>query len=133
MANNELLATGKYRFRFRSTPHVPHCWDAGLLFEESTRTLLCSDLFIQSGNPAALTESDVVEPTQATLMSFQGTLLGEVMPYTSQTEHILHELADLQPRTLAAMHGATFAGDGRRALRDLALALRRVYGSPPQP
>ena len=89
MADDDLLVTGRYRFRFRRTPHVPHCWDAGLLFE--------------------------------------------VMPYTPNTERILHELADLRPRTLAAMHGATFSGDGGQALRDLALALRAVYDPPAQP
>lgn len=128
MANQELLETGKYRFRFLRTPHVPHCWDAGLLFEETHRTLLCSDLFLQAGDTAALTDSDVVEPTQATLASYQSTVLSEVMPYTPQTDRVLGELAALRPRTLAAMHGATFTGDGERALRDLAVALRAVYG-----
>jgi flavorubredoxin len=130
MADDDVLVTGRYHFRFRRTPHVPHCWDAGLLFEETERTLLCSDLFLQQGDPAAFTESDVVEPTQATLAAWQGTLLAEVMPYTPNTERILHDLADLRPRTLAAMHGATFSGDGERALRDLALSLRAVYGPP---
>ena len=127
MEEDDVLLTGRFRFRFRRTPHVPHCWDAGLLFEETERTLLCSDLFLQGGDPAAFTASDVVEPTQATLAAWQETLLAEVLPYTPNTERILHELADLQPRTLAAMHGATFHGDGRQALRDLALALRAVY------
>ena len=132
MADNDVLVTGRFRFRFRRTPHVPHCWDAGLLFEETERTLLCSDLFLQGGDPAACTDSDVVEPTQATLVTYQDSLLAEVMPFTPNTERILQELADLGPRTLAAMHGATFTGDGGRALRDLAQALRAVY-SPTQP
>ena len=130
MADNDVLSTGAYRFRFRRTPHVPHCWDAGLLFEETQRTLLCSDLFLQRGDAVAVTESDVVEPTQATLQAFQDTLLAEVIPYTANTDRILNELADLEPVTLAAMHGATFRGDGGRALRDLAIALRAIYGSP---
>ena len=129
MEDDDLLVTGRFRFRFRRTPHVPHCWDAGLLFEETERTLLCSDLFLQGGDPVAFTESDVVEPTQVTLTAWQDSLLAEVMPYTPNTERILHALADLRPRTLAAMHGATFSGDGERALRDLAVSLRAVYST----
>ena len=82
--------------------------------------------------PRAFTESDLVEPTQATLTAWQDTLLAEVLPYTPNTERILHELAELRPRTLAAMHGASFAGDGEQALRDLAQALRAVY-TPAEP
>jgi hypothetical protein len=74
-----------------------------------------------------------VEPTQATLVAYQGTLLAEVMPYTPKTDHILGQLADLRPRTLAAMHGATFSGDGERALRDLAQVLCVVGGPPRYP
>src|SRR5262249_9432877 len=56
MEKDEVLSTGKYRFRFRPTPHLPHGWDAGVLFEETQRMLLCSDLFHQNGNVEALTE-----------------------------------------------------------------------------
>lgn len=130
LQHDEVLTTGKYRFRFRQTPHVPHCWDAGLMFEETHGTLLCSDLFVQSGNVGALTESDVVEPTQKRLDGMQGTPFGNVMPYTTQTESILHGLADLKPRTLATHHGSAFVGDGAAALRGLAVALRAIYGGP---
>ena len=54
LTDGEVLSTGRYRFRFMATPHVPHCWEAGLLFEETQRTLFCSDLFHQDGD---------VEPT----------------------------------------------------------------------
>src|SRR6516165_212585 len=43
LADGEVLPTGRRRLRFLATPHVPHGWDAGLFFEESERTLLCSD------------------------------------------------------------------------------------------
>src|SRR5262245_28527517 len=29
MNDNETIQTGKYRFRFKATPHLPHGWDAG--------------------------------------------------------------------------------------------------------
>ncbi|HEY2534364.1 MAG TPA: MBL fold metallo-hydrolase [Xanthobacteraceae bacterium] len=49
------FATGRYRFRYCRTPHLPHGWDAGVLFEEMQRTLLCSDLFHQMGDVEPLT------------------------------------------------------------------------------
>jgi hypothetical protein len=33
LRRDDLLETGRYRFRFLPTPHVPHGWDAGVLFE----------------------------------------------------------------------------------------------------
>jgi flavorubredoxin len=56
------FATGKYRFRYCQTPHLPHGWDAGVLFEETQRTLLCSDRFHQIGDVEPLTSADVVGP-----------------------------------------------------------------------
>ena len=61
LAHDEVLKTGKYRFRLRQTPHVPHNWEASLMFEEVTRTLLCSDLFTHDGDVEPVTELDVVE------------------------------------------------------------------------
>ncbi len=127
---DEVLQTGKYQFRFRPTPHLPHGWDAGILFEETQRTLLCSDLFHQNGNVEARTESDIVERARQALIEYQGGVLMDYMPYTPKTERLLQEVAALQPTTLAAMHGSTFVGDGARALRDLAVVMREVYGEP---
>src|SRR5258708_7409925 len=67
----EVIETGRFRFRFISTPHVPHGWDAGVLFEETARTLFCSDLFHQLGDVAALTESSVLEPSREALLQLQ--------------------------------------------------------------
>ena len=125
---DEVLSTGNYRFRFRPTPHLPHGWDAGVLFEETHRTLLCSDLFHQNGNVEARTESDVVERARQALIEYQAGVLMDYMPYTPKTERLLQELAALQPYTLAAMHGSTFVGDGAQALHDLARVMREVYG-----
>src|SRR5262249_43523161 len=63
LADDEVLATGRHRLRFLATPHVPHGWDAGLFFDETTRTLFCSDLFFQPGDPAPLDTADPVEPS----------------------------------------------------------------------
>ena len=129
LGDGELLSTGKYRFRFLQTPHVPHCWEAGLLFEEENRTLFSSDLFHQNGDVEALTESDVLGRVRQALVVGQAGPFADYMPYTRQTDGTLQRLADLKPKTIAAMHGSSFAGDGERALRDLAVVVREVLGS----
>ncbi len=128
LAHDEILKTGMYRFRFRQTPHVPHNWEACLLFEEVTRTLLCSDLFSHEGDVEAVTESDVVDRAKRALIEGQRGPFANAYPYTPLTEPILHGLAALQPKQLALMHGSTYVGDGERALRDLALTMREVLG-----
>jgi len=126
MSDGEVLSTGKYRFRLLHTPHVPHCWEAGLLFEEEHRTLFSSDLFHQNGDVEPLTESDVMGRVRKTLVDYQAGPFANYMPYTQHTGRTLHRLADLKPKTIAAMHGSAFAGDGGRALRDLAEVMREV-------
>jgi flavorubredoxin len=128
LAQDEILRTGRYRFRFRQTPHVPHNWEASLLFEEVTRTLLCSDLFSHEGDVEPMTESDVVEPAKRSLIEGQKGPFANAYPYTPLTEPILQGLADLQPKRLALMHGPAFLGDGARALRDLADIMREALG-----
>jgi flavorubredoxin len=126
LADGEVVATGAYRFRFVQTPHVPHCWEAGLMFEETQRTLFCSDLFQQAGERPGVTESDVVAATSEALRAYQRSPFADAMAWTPKTDAILHRLADLEPRTLAVMHGAAYRGDGARALRDLAGVFREV-------
>ena len=128
MASDEVLSTGQYRFRFRATPHLPHGWDAGMLFEETNGTLLCSDLFTHNGDVEAMTESDVVGRSRGALLEYQAGPLMDYQPYTPNTERLLNELAVLKPKTLAAMHGSTFVGDGERALHDLAVMMRETLG-----
>ena len=120
------FSTGKYRFRFCRTPHLPHGWNAGVLFEETQQTLLCSDLFHQNGDVEPLTESDVVG--QQSMRDYQAGLLAEYVPYTPLTAQNLTKLAELKPQTLAIMHGSSFRGDGTRALHDLNVAFREVFG-----
>lgn len=128
LAAGETFATGRYRFRFLHTPHLPHGWDAGVLFEETQKTLLCSDLFHQTGDVEPLTESDVVGRTREALRAYQAGILADYVPYTHLTGKNLARLAALAPRTLAIMHGSSFRGDGAAALRDLDGVLREVFG-----
>lgn len=120
MAEGDVLSTGQYRFRFHRTPHLPHGWDAGLLFEESRRTLFCSDLFHQFGDVAAVTTSDLIGPARQAMQQMQSGPLADYMPYTSQSSGLLAGLAALQPQTLAVMHGSSFTGSGEQMLIDLA-------------
>jgi flavorubredoxin len=127
LSQDEILKTGRHRFRFRQTPHVPHNWEACLLFEEETGTLLCSDLLTHEGDVEAVTESDVVERAKRALIGGQSGPFANPYPYTPLTEPILHGLADLLPKRLALMHGSVFVGNGARALKDLAVTLREVF------
>jgi len=116
------LGGGK-RVRFIDTPHTPHGWDAGVLYEESTRTLMCGDLFTQLGDDRALTDGDVVGPAIVAEDVFRYSSLAPGMGTT------IRGLARLAPRTLALMHGPSFVGDGAAALRALADDYdRRVSG-----
>jgi flavorubredoxin len=126
LADNEKLSTGKYRFRFLQTPHVPHCWEASLLFEETHGTLLCSDLCHQGGDVEPSTTSDVVGRFKQTLVEYQQSPFANYLPYTPYTDRTLKRLAALKPKTLATMHGSTFVGDGERALNDVAQVVKDV-------
>ena len=114
LGDGEVLDLGGKRVRQISTPHVPHGWEAQVLFEETTGTLLCGDLFTHIGGGPALTESDLLEPALAAEDMFHATALAP------QTGQIMRSLGDLAPTTLAVMHGSSFRGDGKAALHGLA-------------
>jgi flavorubredoxin len=120
MTSDDVLCTGKYRFRFYRSPHIPHGWDAGMLFEETRKTLFCSDLFHHFGDGEPLASSDLIDPTRRAMLTMQQGPLSGYMPYTRATEGQLRALAELKPETLAVMHGASFRGDGARQLIELA-------------
>ena len=129
LEKGEVLTTGQYRFRFHPTPHLPHGWDAGALFEETQGTLFCSDLFHQVGEREAVTDSeDVLDRTRDAMNEYQAGPLMDYVPYTAHTRRMLHELAEFAPKTLAIMHGSSFSGDGGRLLRELAPIFEKVYG-----
>lgn len=127
LQDNETIDLGKgKRVRYIDTPHTPHGWEAGILYEEATGTLLCGDLFTQLGSGAALTESDIVGPAIAAEDVFHYSSLNPCMGRT------IRKLAELSPRTLALMHGPSFAGDGAAALGALAESYdRRVVDHMP--
>ncbi len=114
LADGEVIDLGGKQLRYIDTPHTPHGWDAGLMFEQSTATLLCGDLFTQTGLTGALTESDIVGPASAAEDLFGFSSLHPEMSAT------IRRLAPLEAKTLALMHGPAFAGNTAEALNSLA-------------
>ena len=127
MTPNEHVSTGRFRFRFYATPHLPHGWDAGMMFEETQKTLFCSDLFHQFGDVAPLSSDDLTEATVAAMHQMQNSPLANSMTYNLNTKAILSELAKLQPKTLATMHGASYSGDGERMIENLSAAMKDIF------
>lgn len=130
LEKGEVLSTGKFSFRFQPTPHLPHGWDAGMLFEETQKILFCSDLFHQTGDVEPMIESDIVlDRTRAAMTDCQQSPLMDYVPYTPNTKRLLRELADLKPGMLAIMHGSSFTGDSDHLLRGLDPVFKEVFGN----
>jgi len=121
--DNEVLDLGQKKLRFLITPHVPHAWDAILVFEETTRALFCSDLFTVFGKPQPITESDIIEQSMAALKNLPGYL-----PVGPHTGAVFDRLVDLEPKLLAGHHGSTYNGNAVQALQDLRGELFKFAG-----
>jgi flavorubredoxin len=119
LADGQELALGRKRVRWLDAPHLPHNWECGYLFETTTRTLLCGDLFTHAGGGElpALTESEVLGPSEAMRAAMGGVAIER------DTRPLLEKLARTEPTTLALMHGSSYRGDGRALLLGLAEAL----------
>ncbi len=121
LADGEELVLGRHRVRWISTPHLPHAWECGHLFETTTRTLLCGDLFTQIGpEHEPITEEDVLEPSEEARIAFD---------YFSHSKHVpalIAKLARTEPTTLACMHGPSWRGDGAALLAALGKRLAAV-------
>ena len=114
LADGQALELGRHRVRHIDTPHVPHGWEARVLFEETTKTLFCGDLLTQLGPCPALTENDVLAAAAQAEDVFGATCL------TPTTAPTIRSLAELDPTTLAVMHGSSVTGDCSDALVGLA-------------
>jgi flavorubredoxin len=120
LGDGDTLHLGRHALRWFDTPHLPHGWEAGLMFDDATRTLLCGDLFTQGGDgKAALTESDILAPSEG----FRGAM--DYFAHAPDTHAMLERLAHEAPTTLACMHGSAWRGDGAALLRALAMSLER--------
>jgi len=121
LADGEVLTLGERRLRWFDTPHVPHGWECGILFEESTRTLLCGDLFCQGGadNPP-VTEKEILGPSE----EFRKQM--DYYAHAPNTLATFERLASAAPTTLACMHGSAWKGDGAKLLRALGNSVERT-------
>ena len=114
MEDGETVSLGARKVRWCATPHLPHGWECGYLFEETTRTLLCGDLFTQGGaEHAPLTEADILEPAEAMRAGM------DYYAHSRDSAALLAGLAALAPTTLACMHGSAWRGDGAKLLAAL--------------
>ncbi|MBI3030615.1 MAG: MBL fold metallo-hydrolase [Candidatus Rokubacteria bacterium] len=115
LGDGEQLSLGTHTVRWFDTPHLPHAWECGFLFESRTKTLLCGDLFTQGGEgQPPLTESDILGPSEA----FRGQM--DYYAHAVNTRAMLERLAAERPTTLACMHGSAWRGDGATLILALA-------------
>ena len=118
LADGAELSLGHKRLRWLDAPNLPHNWECGYMFESTTRTLLCGDLFTHAGHDVApLTETEVLSPAEALRKTMGGVAIEK------DTRMLLTKLASTEPATLALMHGSSYRGDGGKLLRALADAL----------
>ena len=120
LQDGEALSLGKHTVQWLDAPHLPHAWECGFLFEQSTKTLFCGDLFTQPGKGLPpVTESDILGPSE----EFRRQM--DYFSHTVNANALLEKLAGTDPTTLACMHGSAWKGDGAALLRALADSLSR--------
>ena len=118
MEDREIVSLGQREIQWLDTPHMPHAWECGVLFERTTRTLLCSDLFTEGGaDHPSVSETDILEPSER----FRKQV--DYYSHTKNARQILARLAETRPATLARMHGSAWRGNGAEILLALAQAL----------
>lgn len=118
LADGAELSLGDKSVRWLDTPHLPHNWECGYLFEKTTRTLLCGDLFTHGGHDVPpLTETEVLSPSEGMRKAMGGVAI------EANTRSLIEKLAATEPTTLALMHGSSYRGNGSALLRGLADAL----------
>lgn len=122
LRDGEAIAIGRHTVQWFDTPHLPHAWECGHLFDQTTRTLFCGDLLTQPGaTQPAVTDGDILGPSEA----FRHAL--DYFANTRGTREMIEQLAATSPALLACMHGSAWRGDGAGLLRELA---NSVCGSP---
>lgn len=115
LADGEELSLGKHVVKWIDTPHFPHAWECGHLFEKTTKTLFCGDLFTQGGHEHdPLTTADILNSSEKMRAAM------DYFSHTQSTHELAEKLAATAPQVLACMHGAAWQGDGAALLRQLA-------------
>jgi flavorubredoxin len=126
LADGESVELGRHTVQWLYTPHLPHAWECGYLFDQSTRTLFCGDLFTQGGHEhVALTTSDILDTSEDMRAQM------DYFAHAPNSRSLLARLAELSPTTLACMHGASYSGGGSKLLLELADRLEGRQRRPP--
>jgi flavorubredoxin len=128
MQDGEQFSTGSHTFRFLATPHVPHNWEAGLLFDTTSGVHFSSDILHQNGDVEPLTSDSVTDRARQTLIEMQAGPLAGYLPYATDTDETLKRIASIKPATVATMHGSVFSGDGEGAILEYAGMLKEMLG-----
>lgn len=128
MNDGEEFTTGTHSFKFLATPHVPHNWEAGMLFDTTTGVLFSSDILHQNGDVAAMTSDSVIDRVRQSMLEMQSSPLANYLPYTPNTQATIDRIAALKPSTVASMHGSIYQGDGEGAILEYAGVLSEVFG-----
>ncbi|HBE82282.1 MAG TPA: hypothetical protein PLN05_00185 [Pyrinomonadaceae bacterium] len=128
MVDGEEFSTGRHNFRFLATPHVPHNWEAGLLFDTTAGVLFSSDILHQNGDVAPLTSESVTDRVRQAMLEMQASPLADYLPYTPKTDATLKRIAALKPKTVASMHGSIYTGNGEQAIIEYSEVLKEVFG-----
>jgi flavorubredoxin len=100
--DGEVVDLGKRKLRFLETPHVHH-WDSLMLFEETTRSLFPSDLFIQAGDqPPVVNEN--LGPEMCGLYREVG-----IFAHEDPVRQVVDRVEGLDPDWIHGMHGGSLA------------------------
>ena len=126
--DGDVIDLGRHKLRFLETPHVHH-WDSMMLFDETTRSLFPSDLFIQAGDqPPVVTEN---------LGSEMCGLYREVgiFAHEEPVRRVVDRVEALDPDWVHGMHGGSLTRDAFphyvRALREVPFAYQGKLLSRP--
>jgi flavorubredoxin len=113
--DGDVIDLGRHKLRFLETPHVHH-WDSMMLFDETSRSLFPSDLFIQAGDqPPVVTEN---------LGSEMCGLYREVgiFAHEGPVRRVVERVEALDPDWVHGMHGGSLTREAFphyvRALRE---------------
>ncbi len=114
LVDGETLSLGTHVVQWFDAPHVPHGWENGFLFEQTTKTLFCGDLFTQGGAEHEPLADDILDTSENMRANM------DYFAHGANTRPVLERLAALEPQILACMHGSAYQGNGGMLLRALA-------------
>ncbi|MGH2833662.1 MAG: hypothetical protein ACRDK2_12885, partial [Solirubrobacteraceae bacterium] len=124
--DGDVIDLGRHKLRFLETPHVHH-WDSMMLFDQTTKSLFPSDLFIQPGEqPPVVTQN--LGPEMCAYYRDIG-----IFAHEQPVRDLLKRIERLDPAWVHGMHGGSLAretlGDYTKALHELPFAYQgKLFG-----